>query len=224
MKTQIKNLRFFGLLLAGLFTIALTSCNKEAVEEIDIESLTERSIEGMHKGAIGKAYCLEFIFPISLQFADESIIEVEDYTDLKESVKAWFDENEVEKSKENKPQLVFPIQVVNQEGEVVDVADEDALKELKSECPKKGKGKGMKGKGSKCFSLVFPLSLTIDGTVEEFEDRASLKTAVKAYKEASGDDFERPTLVFPVTVQLEDESEVVVNSQEELIALKESCK
>ena len=225
MKTQIKNLRTFGLILLAAIAISFTSCNKEDIELTDVESFTDGAVDGLQRGVVGKKHCLEFIFPISIEFIDESTAEVDSYENLHETIKAWFEANDVEKNKENRPQLVFPIQVLNQEGEIIDVTTEDELKELKSECPKVGKcKKGKGGKGFKCFSLVFPVSLTIDGEVQSFDDRVALKAAVRAYKEESGDDFERPTLVFPITVEYEDESQVEVANEEELMALKEACQ
>jgi len=224
MKMQIKNLRVFGLMLLAALAISFTSCN-DNLELTDINNFTDGAVDGLQRGVVGKKHCLEFIFPISIEFIDETTAEVSDYENLHETVKAWFEANDVEKSKENRPQLIFPIQVLNQEGEIVDVASEDELKELKSECPRIGKcKKGKRGKGFKCFSLVFPVSITIDGEVQSFDDRMALKAAVRAYKVEAGDDFERPTLVFPVTVEYEDETQVEVASQEELIALKEACK
>jgi hypothetical protein len=225
MKMQIKNLKTFGLMLLAAFAISFSSCNDENIELIDIENFTDGAINGLQRGVVGKKHCLEFIFPIHIEFIDGTTAEVEDYKDLHETVKAWFEENDVEKSKENKPQLVFPIQVLNQEGEVIDVGSEEELKELKSECPRIGKcKKGMGGKGFKCFSLVFPVSLTIDGDVQTFENKKALKVAIRAYKEAAGEDFERPTFVFPITVEYEDGTQVEVANQEEMIALKEACK
>jgi len=224
MNTQIKNLRAFGLMLLAALAISFTACN-DNLELTDIDNFTDGAVDGLQKGVVGKNHCLEFIFPISIEFIDGTIAEADSYENLHETVKAWFEANDVEKNRENKPQLVFPIQVINQEGEVIDVATEDELKELRSECPRVGKcKKGKRGKGFKCFSLVFPVTLTIDGTDETFEDRATLKAAVRAYKEAAGDDFERPTLVFPVTIEYEDESQVEIASEEELIAAKEACK
>jgi len=225
MITKLKNLRNLGLVLLAAFAISFTSCNKEDAILTEIEDFTDASIDGLQRGAIGKNHCLEFVFPISIQFIDESTAEVTGYENLHETVKAWFEANDVEKARENKPQLVFPIQVLNQEGEIVDVASQDALKELKGDCPRVGKGrKGKRGKGFKCFSLVFPISVTIDGSDQSFEDRASLKTAIRTYKQDAGDDFERPTLVYPITVEYDDESQVEVASKEELQALKEACK
>ena len=224
MINQIKESKLLAIVIFAFFALAITSCSTGDDELIDVEAFTDGSIESIQNRAIGKNHCLEFVFPITIQFVDESTADIESYESLHETVVAWFEANDVERSKENKPQLVFPIQVLNMEGEVVDVASQDDLKELRSECPKRGKCKGRKGRGFSCFSLVFPLSVTIDGTDQSFEDRASLKEAVRAYKEEAGEDAERPTLVFPITIVYEDESQVVVESQEELQELKEACQ
>lgn len=225
MKMQIRNLRNFGLILLAVLAITFTSCNKDDIELTDIESFTDGTLDDLQKGVVGKKHCLEFIFPISIEFIDETTAEVDSYEDLHATVMAWFEENEVEKSKENKPQLIFPLQVLNNEGEIIDVASVDELKELRSECPRVGKcKKGKRGKGFKCFSLVFPVTITIDGVDTSFEDKESLKAAVRAYKEEAGDDFERPTLVFPVTVEYEDGTQEEAADKDELIALKEACQ
>ena len=225
MKMQIKNLRIFGFMLLAALTISLTSCGDENLELTDIDNFTDTAIGDMQRGAFGKRHCLELIFPVSIEFVDGTSAEVTDYQNLHETVKAWFETNDVEKSKENKPQLIFPIQVLNQEGEIIDVASLEELMELRSECPRIGKiKKWKKGKGFKCFSLVFPITVTIDGEDQSFDDRMALKQAVRAYKMEAGEDFERPTLVFPVTIEYEDGTQVEVADQEELQALKEACK
>ena len=224
MMTQMKKINFFGWMILAALMITFTSCNRDDADLIDVDSFTDSTVERLQNGAIGKNHCLEFIFPISIQFIDESTAEVSSYEDLHETVRAWFEANDVEKSKENRPQLIFPIQVMNNDGEIIDVASQEELRELRSECPKRGKCKGKKGKGFKCFSLVFPVTVNIGGTESEFEDKESLRAAIKAYKEEAGEEAERPTLVFPITVGYDDGSQVEVGSQEELQALKEACQ
>jgi len=202
--------------------LLMTSCEKS--ELVSVQSFTDDAIHSMQAGAVGKGFCLELIFPLSIQFVDETTAEVSSYENLHETIVAFFEESGLEKNKENKPQLIFPIQVINQEGEIIDVEAKDQLRELRKECPRTGKCKGRKGKGFKCFSLVFPVTITIDGNDSTFDSKEELREAVKAYKEEAGPDAERPTLVFPVTVEYDDETQVTVSSQEELQELKEACK
>ena len=224
MTDLIKVFRNSSFLFLMAITMMLVSCGKEEADITDIENLANSTIEKMHQGAIGKNACLEFVFPVSIQFVDETTAAAESYETLHDLVSTWFEVNGVEKSRENKPQLLFPIQVLTEDGEVVEVATREALKELRSECPGSGKCNGKKGRGFKCFSLVYPVTLTIDGTDTTFDDKESLKAAVRAYKESAGDDVVKPTIVFPVTVVYDDESEAIADSQEDLAALKQACR
>ena len=224
MTDLIKVLKKSTFLFLMCFAMMLASCSSEEAEITSIENLADSSIESLQQRAIGKNACLEFVFPITIQFVDESTATADSYETLHTVVAAWFEENEVEKIRENKPQLIFPLEVLNEEGEVVTVASTDDLKLLRSECPGSGKCKGKRGKGFKCFSLVYPVSLTIDDVVTEFDDRDSLKEAVRAYKETAGEDAVKPTLVFPVTVEYYDGIQAVAESQEELAELKEACR
>lgn len=211
-----------------LFFLLLTvvSCDtEEDASIVEIENLADSSIEELQSRIIGKKHCVEFVFPITISFVDSTTAEVSDYTDLYDTVVAWFTENDVEKTKENKPSLVFPIEVVNQEGEIIQLESKEELRELKSECPREGKCKdGKKGKGHHCFDLVFPVSMIIDGETLSFEDRASLKEAIRAYKENAEEEAVRPELVFPLSIEYEDGSITEVTSAEELQSLKEACK
>lgn len=218
----MKKLNFLSLLVVATLMLFVTSCQK--AELIDVQDFTDNAIERMQNGAVGKNFCLELIFPLSIQFVDESTAEVTSYENLHETIVTFFEESGIEKSKENRPELVFPIQVLNEDGEIIDIASQDELKDLKKECPRTGKCKGKRGRGFKCFTLVFPISITIDGVDSTFDNKEDLKEAVKAYKEEAGADAERPTLVFPVTVEYDDESQVTVENLDELKALKEACK
>lgn len=218
-------LKFLSIVVFGLMMV-LTSCNKEDSTEENLESYTESAVRSIQGDAVGRKHCLEFVFPITVQFVDSTTTTAEDHESLKTAIKAWFTTNDVEKSRENRPSLVFPIQVVNEAGEIVDVASREELRELAKDCPRRGKkGKrGKKGFGRKCFELVFPVSLTIGGEDMTFENRRALKEAVRAYRKENGKDAVRPTLVYPVTIKFEDGSEKQINSKEELKAEKEACK
>lgn len=220
-KRIFKNSGFF---LLAAFLMLLSSCSKEPAEITNIENLVDANIESLQHRAIGKNACLEFVFPISIQFIDESIATADSYETLHTAISTWFEENDVEKARENKPQLIFPIQVIKEDGEIVDVASKEALKELRRECPGAKGCKGNRGKGFKCFSLVYPVTLTIDGQDTTFEDRESLKAAIKEYKETAGEDAVKPTLVYPVTVEYDDGTLIEVANKEELRALKIACK
>lgn len=223
------NFKTWTMALFALFAVALTSCDKDKMlEAVNIQSFTDSTISDFQGDAVGKGRCLEFIFPVSVAFTDGTSASADDYEGLYTSIKSWFETNGLELSRKNKPSLVFPIQVLNEEAEIIDVASQEELKSLRRECGDRfdrprNKGKCNKGKGHHCFKLVFPISVNIGGEVQSFEDRAALKAAAKAYKETAGEDAERPELVFPITVEDEDGNQATVASKEDLQALKETC-
>ena len=125
------------------------------------------------------------------------------------------------------PTLVFPIEVLTEDGEMLTVEDRAELAQLKMQCRKDfygGRCRHGHHRGDRCFELVFPITLILpDETTITASDRDDLKTQLRAWREANPDVEGRPTLQYPVTVQLEDESTVTVNSKDELKDLKESC-
>ncbi len=225
MLAQLKKINLLGLCLVTIFSFLLTSCAKEE-STVSSENFVDQTIQSLQERSVGKSQCLEFVFPVTIEFVDGSTAEVTSYENMHETIIAWFEENDVERTRENKPQLVFPIQVINQEGEMIDVDSKETLRALKRECRSEGPNRpGKGGRGFHCFSLVFPVSLNVGEEVLTFEDKQSLKEAVRAYKESAGEEAVRPTFVYPITVELEeDESTLEINSQEELDALKEDCK
>ena len=221
----LNNLKVLSIALLTIFAIVLTSCSKEDVSLDKSENFIDKTIDGMNHGVVGKKGCLEFIFPITIEFSDETTATVNDYPELFTTIKAWFEDNDIQPNFQNKPALVFPVQVMNTDGEVFEVNNKEELIALKSECDGQYNGPGncQNGHGHACFQLVFPITVTLGDDTATFEDKASLKAAIKAYKEAAGPNAERPQLVFPITIEYEDGTQVVINSQEELKAAKEDC-
>lgn len=217
-------LKFIPFLLFAVLTVFMTSCNsdEDTPTLIEEENFTQNAVTRMQGDAVGRNRCLEFVFPLTIEFVDGTTASVESYQDMKSTIRTYFEENDVEKTRENRPALVYPIEVVNQDGEVLSVNSKEELKQLKEdECPgRPGRG-GCKGEA--CFELVYPISVDFDGTVAAFDDRAAMKTAIRAYFQENGRDAERPTLVFPITVAYEDGTTAEANSKEELRALKEAC-
>lgn len=98
--------------------------------------------------------------------------------------------------------------------------------ELTSRNAEKGdrNNRGDKGnKGGKCFSLVYPISISYpDGTTAEAADKDALKEMKKAWKEANPDAEERPSLVFPIQIDQDGEITDVADTAA-LKEAKEAC-
>ena len=218
---------FKNTFLLLLFTVVgFTSC--DVLQEqlnLDAESLqtfTEESVEVIERSAsAGQMGCFEFVFPVTVNFPDESVVEVESYEELREAIQNWR-EAQGDAEVEGRPELSFPLEVLNEAGEVISVADKSELRTLRREC-RRDRPRG--GNCGRCFSVVYPVTISFpDETTAEAGSRREFKQLVRAWKRANPDSEERPALVFPITVELEDETTVEVNSVEELKALKESCR
>ncbi|MGK0362981.1 MAG: hypothetical protein ACI85O_000020 [Saprospiraceae bacterium] len=222
---SFNKLNFLSLAFLAIFAVALTSCNKENVTLETSENFIDSAITEMQAGAVGRQGCFEFIFPVTVLFDDETTATADDYVALHAAIMAWYETNEIEPTRQNKPGLVFPVQVMSTDGEIIDVASKMELRALKIECRGQFNGPGNcnGGQGHSCFSLVFPITATIGEETLAFEDRESFKDAVRAYKETAGADAERPQLVFPITIEYEDGTQTEIASQEELLAAKEEC-
>ena len=214
------------ILFLGVF-VFFNSCEKDTtLSATDVDNYTEESVYVMQRDAnCGKFGCFEFVFPLTVIFPDDSEAEVGSYDELRSTIRAW---KEANPDATSRPSLAFPVEVTTEDGEVISVADQEELHELKKECRKSYYGKNHhrdhKGRGDYCFEVVFPLTIEYpDGTTAEAIDADALKELVRAWKEANGRDAGRPHIAFPIQVEMEDGSIVDVESREALKELKTTC-
>ena len=236
----MKNLKMLTYLFA-LLCIGLTSCGDDLTEDslLSTENFAAAGLSGLDGVAASRgSTCFELVFPVTITFEDNSTATVADQEDLKATVLAWKqnntkttdtgDERRRGRGKGLRTEFVYPIQVLNQDGETIDIASSEELKAAKEACGGVRGSKAKKGKrgerADKCFSLVYPLTFSFsDGSTQTFEDAASRKEALKAFKEENGRDAEKPSLAYPITVEYADGTQAQADSSEALQELKEAC-
>ena len=219
-------LKCSGLLI--LCISLFTACQKDnLVDNTTSENFVDQAVFSLQAGGnIGTSGCYELVFPISITFADGTSQEVSSYEELRSTIREWKENNP---DSEERPTFAFPIEMIGEDGTLISVADQEELKEIKLACnggrfgrdrPRNGHARNC----SACFELVFPVSLSFpDGSSTEVADRTALKAAARAWKEANPESEERPSLVFPLEVLLDDGTTQLVESEEDLQALRESC-
>ncbi|MEL6194682.1 MAG: hypothetical protein AAFR66_21660 [Bacteroidota bacterium] len=225
MKVLLKS----SLLLALVTSLIFVSCEQESLETaadlVSVDNYVEASVVSLQDSAqCGRHGCFELVFPLSIEFPDGTIEEVADYDELKSVIRSWKESNpEVDV----RPSFVYPIEVINSEGEIITIEDAEALRELRKEC-----GRGFRDRikkwrkfGKPCFDIVMPVTIEFpDGTTAEVNDREELKQAVRTWKEANPGVDGRPVLTFPITVEFEDGSTQTIETIEDLRTLKETCQ
>ena len=221
MLNQISKL---SLLVVFAIAMMFTACEKENIELTDNFTIGEEIAADSRGGDRGNrgnrgnggSACYSLVYPVSIAFADGTTVEVADKAAAKEATKAW---KEANPDATERPSLVFPVSI-DQDGEVTSIADQEALMAVREAC---GGERGNRGRRGACFSLVYPVSIAFaDGTTVEVADRAAAKEAKKAWKEANPDATERPSLVFPVSIDQDGEVTSIAD-QEALMAAREAC-
>ncbi|NPD47173.1 hypothetical protein HNV12_12865 [Methanococcoides sp. SA1] len=155
--------------------------------------------------------CFELILPVNYLMPDNSTITIETEEDWS-LIKEWHINNPEFEERAN---LVFPVDIVYEDGTTLTLNTEEEMRQAKKDCKQ--------GYGAKCFTFNLPISFTMPDAsiiiIETEEDWAQLKAW---YTENPGVE-EKPVLVFPVEITMEDETVLTINNQEEMVEIRRAC-
>lgn len=194
------------------FPVNVVYSDGTVVTVIDADQLME-----LHQECIDESQvrCFDFIYPITFVMPDDSEITVSDRGD-RDAIKAWYEGNP---DVDEKPSLVFPVDVVVSETDTLTLNTQEELLALHDICKKEY----MRENG-KCFEIVLPVTVILadssEVVVEETEEWGTLREWHAAHPEI----VEKPTLVFPVDIIYEDGTTITVNSHDEMIAYRQECR
>lgn len=158
--------------------------------------------------------CFQFVFPITFIMPDDTNITLESRDDWV-LIRTWYADNP---DANERPELVFPVDIMFEDGEVQTIIDLEELREVKSACREDRNRR-------RCFRLNLPLTFFMPDnstiTVEERDDWSLLR----AYYIANPNDVgTKPELVFPVDATYRDGSVVTFNNENEMLAAREECR
>lgn len=222
---MLKNLLKLTWMIAAVAALSLffTACEKTSTTSSEeVENYTDLAMfEMQERAGCGKRGCFEFVFPLTIVFPDATEVEVEDYEGLRDAISTWRTDNP---DATERPTFAFPIEVVSRSGEVVSVENTAALIKLRLRC-RRAFGPHRPGYGGRhCFRLTYPLDLAFpDGTTATADTPRNLQQLLREWRRNNQDAEERPELVFPLTVKLQDGTTVEVESKEALEELKDTC-
>ena len=213
-------------MLATIMTMVLMSCDKEEdISSDSVENYVDEVVFDMQEeGNCGRFGCYEFVFPITIDFADGSSLEVNDYEALRDAIKAWREAN----GGGERPTLGFPLEVIDEDGSIISVDDRAELHALRVECRREffanHRPLGHRFRGQFCFRINYPITFELPGgELVEVDGPIELKHKIRIWKSNHDATDERPEIQFPITVTMEDGTEVEVASKEDLQQLKEEC-
>lgn len=218
------------LILCGGFFIA---CQQEE-EVVTADTFVSESVEEIEsRSGTGYRGCYELVFPLTIQFRDSTTAEVASYEEMRQAIRDWYEASGVRPGRHDRPVIVLPFQVINQDGELITIETPEQLEELKNLCrPHGGPGNhgdpgnhGNHGNHGPCFEVVYPVTVSFpDSSQVTVNSKQELREVVRAYNEANPGQHVHPVFVFPITVTLRDGTQVVANTPEELRAIKEACR
>lgn len=158
--------------------------------------------------------CFSFVFPITFIMPDDASITLDSRDDWV-LIRAWYTDNP---GVTERPELVFPVDIMFEDGEVQTIVDLEELREVKSACRDERNRR-------RCFRLNLPLTFFMpDNSTITVAERADW-SLLRAYYIANPDDMgTKPELVFPVDATYRDGSVVTFSNEDEMLAAREECR
>lgn len=158
--------------------------------------------------------CFQFVFPITFIMPDDTSITLNERADWV-LIRTWYENNP---NANERPELVFPVDIMFEDGEVQTIVDLEELREVKSACREDRNRR-------RCFRLNLPLTFFMPDnstiTVTVRDDWSLLRD----YYIANPDDVgTKPELVFPVDATYRDGSVVTFNNENEMLDAREECR
>ncbi len=206
--------------------IGLTACDEDSLGGIldeDDENYQENFFSMFDEIGEVELDCVEFIFPITIAQPDGSTTVVNDEDELEQAILTAM-------GSQTYPNIVFPIQVIDEDDQTITVQTDEELCDLFMECFDEWDDDDdddceCHDDEEECFEINYPITLVFpDGSQVVVNDDEELETAVDNYYDANPNDDDDVTVVYPVTVTLiENDSVVTINDDDDLDELIEWC-
>ena len=158
--------------------------------------------------------CFRFVFPITFIMPDDTNITLNSGDDWV-LIRTWYADNP---DANERPELVFPVDIMFEDGEVQTIVDLAELREVKSACREDRNRR-------RCFKLNLPLTFFMpDNSTITVENRSDWSLLRDWYIANPDDVGTKPELVFPVDATYRNGSVVTFNNENEMIAAREECR
>lgn len=217
------------LIIVLLLPLVIFACQKEEMK-IDYADDVFASLELKNDGYRSEeSRCFYFIFPVSLNMPDGTVVSGDTREELNKAAKNWFRENGRGKKKDIS--LHFPVGV-NFKGKVIRLQNERQLERIRKACS--GDKEGDKDRDrdrdrdrdkdkTPCIGMLFPVSYSLpSGRSFTANNGKELREMMAKWKENNPDAKERPKLVYPVDVKFKGRK-LTVNNEKEMMRIRKAC-
>ena len=170
--------------------------------------------------------CFEIVHPYTIMMPNGTSYTIDSDQDIDlDEIKRYYEENQ---GVDEKPALVFPVNILGYDGETEAINNEEEMKNAYRECSVRDRDRDWDRR--ECFELVFPVTYIMpDGSTYEIssdEDESGWEE-LKEWYDSNPDSDQRPELQYPVDIvtwENEESVTITINSEEEMIAAKEECR
>ncbi len=244
---MFKNTFTYTMLLLFAMTALFPSCEVTELESIDsIEFEKEYEIEIFSDGRIGEVgateldpsapppppgdprgpvrslrRCYNLVFPVTIALADSTTITASSFEELATAIREWLAANP---DPEQTPTVVFPLDVELDNGTTLTINNLRELGAVLVRCVSRSIQRHHRRHYVDCYDVLFPVTIGFpDGTTEVVDSSSALRQILADWTESNPDATQRPALVFPFDVMLEDGSVITITSEEERRRLRLEC-
>ena len=170
--------------------------------------------------------CYDVLFPVTVGFPDGTTEVVDSSSALRQILADWADNNP---EAAERPALVFPYDVVLEDGSVITITSEEELRQLRLECHHRNRRRSHDRDGditdNNCYSLVYPVVVNFpDESTAEYADREALMTGVAEWHSANPESEDRPQLALPYSAELMDGTIVSIEGRSDINRLRSHCR
>ena len=170
--------------------------------------------------------CFEIVHPYTIMMPNGTSYTIDSDQDIDlDEIKRYYEENQ---GVDEKPALVFPVNILGYNGETEAINNEEEMKNAYRECSVRDRDRDWDRR--ECFELVFPVTYIMpDGSTYEIssdEDESGWEE-LKEWYDSNPDSDQRPELQYPVDIvtwENEESVTITINNEEEMIAAKEECR
>ena len=161
-------------------------------------------------------HCFTLVYPVTVVFPDGTTAEADGPEALRQLIADWRMANP---DSEDRPSFQFPVEVELPNGNVISVENAQMLAQLRANCHTH-----CRPRPHHCFRFVYPLSIAFpDGNTVEVGGPLQMRQAIRAWHQNNPDAEDRPELVFPIQVELEDGEIATVENADQFQSLLDSC-